>query len=473
MPWVLVIIMRLFHNKFLDRLDDHVDNLFNKLMIYLRKLITNLPPDSEEDLFNKKFIEETLPTLKFGDIIWAQRYNNDIEKDEMGDGHITGPFIYVGRDGDKAICLYCTSSTKGKNIFQIGEDDNPGWKKDTYVNMKKMKTIDGYAFMCESQFELSEFDVNKIKKKLALCEKFQYDDFGLTKDYNEQINIDYDINDVVLCGGRYYVIVGKDDKGYFNMISINNYDKRYSYLDFSEATVDYSNIKKAKAKSLYYINTIANDHMAIIMSNYIDYINKKMKLDNKSEKLFTGCVVKANKKTQYVYGMEGEYYNTFVIKPLCTQDGVVIMGKHYEPLYEELNKINYNHDQYRLLGVASDQEIDEVKKHKKDYKKKAKNNMNKVQKSEKVYQPAEKVDRCGKVLCLREDITKKYIVCDESKDCFSVISVNDLLLKKRIKVSEKPKKLFRDDRGLTSIELELIKRTLIQLDHEELSLKVR
>lgn len=69
----------------------------------------------------RNFIDNIIPSLKFGDIIYAERFNNDIEKEWMGEGHTTGPFIVISFDGDKVVGAYCTSNPNVKGGFEIGE----------------------------------------------------------------------------------------------------------------------------------------------------------------------------------------------------------------------------------------------------------------------------------------------------------------------------------------------------------------
>lgn len=77
--------------------------------------------------------------LKRLDIIWAKRYNNKKERNDIELGHREGSYIVVGKDKNNLLCLYGTSKIpedKNKdNFILIPKDDNLFYK-DIYYNIK-------------------------------------------------------------------------------------------------------------------------------------------------------------------------------------------------------------------------------------------------------------------------------------------------------------------------------------------------
>lgn len=443
-------------------------SLFSKIKSFFNKNIT------EEELKHNDFVENVIPSLKFGDIIYAERFINDIEKKQMGEGHNTGPFVVISFDEDKIIGAYCTSTETVRGGFEIGEGYELFHRnKKTYATVFYMRTIDYEAYLHNASQHLNINDINKLKKKICLTNKIQYDDFGLLKDLETDINIDYEIGDIVTCGGPTYIIVEKNDDDKFIIMPIKKCNPHHSYIDFSKVRIDYSNTKEVEKKDLYYLNSVNQAQMIVIMNNYNNY--KKMKdeiINKKAKKLDRGCLINAFNNLYYVYGIEGNIANTFVVKKTSScKKYVVITGEKYIPLYEKTNDIDIKSDTYTIIGLASEKEMDYIKEAKKNYKKTKKEE--EARKNIKIIKQPKKNNKnklsIGTIVCLKNDITSKYIICNEENNIYDLISLPQLLFEEEIVNIKLPKYSVRKVNNITSIELKIIKRKLEELGNKELS----
>lgn len=79
-------------------------------------------------LLKHLLFKSNLSFLEVGDIIWANRYLTEVEKETMEEGHQTGPFIVIRKTKRKVYALACTG-TKSKNPYDIIRMKIP---KDSY-----------------------------------------------------------------------------------------------------------------------------------------------------------------------------------------------------------------------------------------------------------------------------------------------------------------------------------------------------
>ncbi len=410
-------------------------------------------PFEIDDTKYRNFVDNIIPSLKFGDVICAERFNNDLEMEDMGDGHTTGPFVVISFDNDKIIGAYCTTSASRYNSFLLGENYNL-FQRQTYVDVYRLKTIDADAYLYKSEHKLRTSDMNRIKKKLTLMHKtITYDDFGLTKEFNEKFDVTYDIGDVVAYNGQTHIIVGKKENDVFQLIPIANYDSKRSYIDFSKVTLDYSNIKENTSPHFHYLNTIATPHLKIILNKYKEYLTRKKEIiSNQDKALDRGCLIFAFGGLYYVYGINGNIANAFAVKKtLLVDDMITVGGKKFLPIFDNARDINIKTDKYKILGVASESEMDQIKDAKKSYKKTIKDIKEKSNGKRHKY---------NFLVSLKDNITIRYIICGEDDNNYSVISVSGLLLGHDILVYTIPKSEVVKAFYITNDELRTVKKRL-------------
>lgn len=74
------------------------------------KLVSNVETIREN---NKSFLD-----IDYGTIIWAKRYNNEVEKEKIPEGHRCGPFVVIGRDKENLLCFYATGRVPEEVFFK-------------------------------------------------------------------------------------------------------------------------------------------------------------------------------------------------------------------------------------------------------------------------------------------------------------------------------------------------------------------
>lgn len=419
----------------------------------------------------RNFIDNIIPTLKFGDIIYAERFNNDMQKEWMGEGHTTGPFIVVSFDGDKVVGAYCTSNPNIKGGFEIGEYYYLfSRNKRSYATLLNLKTIDAEAFISKHEKRLSLTDINRLKKKICLTKtKYKYDDFCLEKDLDVDFNIEFEIGDVVSDGKNNYIIVGKTEDNKYVIIPINNYDYCYSFIDFSIAKIEYSSIKEIEKNNLIYLNSIPKSQMIIIMSKYNDYLKMKTSIINsETKKLERGCLINSTEGLYYVFGIEGNTANSFAVKKTKIIEGSIsIAGKMYIPCYEKTKDFDIKLKAYDILNVASEMEMDKIKEDKKSYKK----NKKEASTSKKIKHGDDSKISGELLVCLKENTSIRYIIYNEQEQAYSLIPVSPLL-NGEISTLNLPKTAVIKTNNITTEELKIIKRNLERIQSGKLAKKL-
>ena len=445
-----------------------ITNIFKRIVsIFKRK---KEEPDQDE-IKHTNFVNKIIPSLKFGDIIFAERFNNDIEKDEMGEGHQTGPYVVLGFDDDRVIGAYCTSKGRANHLMKLGEEKNYiNADIETFVDLQHTKTIDSYAFVFDTNKSLNAADIKRIKKRITQNVGIHYNDFGLIKHKVFNFNQKFDEGDIVCNNDNCYIIVKVLPKHKYELLRIDNHNIVYPIIDFSKVKIDYFNPVEMEQYLLNYKNSIIAKQTKIVIDKYNDYKNREKSITKAKEKtLERGCLVEFNKQTYYVYGIEGNKANTFkVVQNNNVNFHILITDIKYNPYFNESLDIDIKNDNYKVLAVASEKEIDDIREKKKGYFKR-RPYLNKVTETKPVFKNNKDT---GSIVCLRNDITSRYIIIDIVKNKYKVISLNTLVNKNLIMEYELDKKLFRPDKNITSIELNVIKRKLIELGNEELSMEV-
>ena len=322
----------------------------------------------QKDELNYK--ERLIQSLKFGDCIFAKRYDNDIQKDRFGKGHNTGPFIVIGIDNNEIYGMYCTSTDNSNEYIEVAEDYPLFNDKSTYVNVNRIKNISYSQFLTKIKETLSNEDINRLRKKMYLQQYRFYRDTKPYQLFKQDIKIDYDIYDIVSYNGKLYIII-EINEDECTLIPVDNIDKRKSHLDFYTISIDYNGTIKAKLDSLYYINTIASNDAKTIQERYdettkarkdksiINYpkeyakitnSKKTYKKDNKQDESGKIICLKSDNSSQFIVrGKDKNIYKVISIKALLSESKIV-GAKLHQGLIKEVHDIN-------------PKQIEDIKKH--------------------------------------------------------------------------------------------------------------
>ena len=413
-----------------------------KLPLIIRKI---------KELFSKKkvdtkyieFVEKILPSLKFGDIIYAERFNSDIEKEKLGEDHSSGPFVVVSVDNDKIVGAYLTSSDNPKyNIFQIGM----GYKlfqreKKSYLS-SNLKTIDYIAFKGQKDKSLNYYDCLRLKKRFSLNDIIYYDDFGLKKELKLDFNVNFDVGDVVGYENSKYLIISKKDEK-FEIIPFLNQNIDLRITDFSNVKMDNYTILNVKENKLKYYSSMSNKDFYEIEKEY-----------ERSKKANVGDIVKVSCGLYYIYDVTCNVANSFFIEKKVRTKGYKIKGREYELYFDSTKSFDIDEANYELKKHASDEEKKEIELERKEYLKTHRDSIEIIRNKHRML---------GKFVCLQENESRKYFILGEEARTYTVLALDKLKENHMIDICFIAKSITKEI-DIDKEELELIKKELIKLN---------
>lgn len=408
---------------------------------------------------NNNIEKSIITSLNFGDIIYAKSYYTEDETAVDNHKHFIRPYIVITTDKGKIIGCPCTHSEYDNDAFEIGANYNLFTKeKKSYGIVENcIKAIDKKAFINVSNKNINSTDKMILSKKIVLNNNLTYDDNGITKPLNFKSDLSLDINDVVYYNDRYYVIVDKNNDNY-NLILLKNYNPHHSNIDFSQTTVDYANNITKKGSELVYVNYIPDKQMKIIDYCYKDHLENKKFNESfiSNSNINRGCLLQSNQLLYYVYGITGDTANTFLVDNLIENISIKINGKEFRPLFDTTKDFNIKSNSYRIITMANDKEMDYIKDCKKNYSKPIKKEIKNINKHVKL--------SVGDIIFLKKDFNKHYLITEKNHSELTVIALNDLLQKNKVKYLSVDSSYYQRCKNITSIELAVIKRKLRELN---------
>ena len=194
----------------------------------------------------KKKIIYPLSKLLIGDIVWANRYESDEEREQILKGHEIGPYIIIGFEKDEPIGVYATSRNK-KEFLLLGKIIG---EKNTYINVSKMKKITEENYRGKVPCTLSNDNLLKIKKKI----------YGEgNSDYFSTEDISYGVGDILKSKHGYYFIIDILE-GKYIYSKIDSYSFYLNQIDFGRYKF---NLISSALKGRY-VNTISSEQLKVI-----------------------------------------------------------------------------------------------------------------------------------------------------------------------------------------------------------------
>ena len=381
------------------------------------------------EVFNKTQNEtnflNALNNHKIGDVIWANRYDFDWDKEGISEGHEVGPYIIVGKENDKLICLYCTSHYDRRYTIELS--DYKFFHKKTFAKKYKLKVVDSESYYINNYYYnnnyLTEEDTNKIIKSLVYSpyEGIFYYDFGLVKSFEMESEIELDERDVVFHNNHYSLIINKT-AGDLLAISFNDYNCVTSNINFDKVTFNFKNRYIINPNRVEYINTITEKQFEVVKKRYNEYLNKKELVDNKVLK--RGAIIKIGYSFYYVYHSDGYKSKIFNLKNVLDENENTINFNTYNYLlnFEDEKEIDNKKCTYFVLGYLDDNTMDYISNKKKSFNKK-KSNDNKKEESKNLSQ----YEFCS-VIESSKLYSLRYLVLYTIEDKIVTISLDSFLV---------------------------------------------
>ena len=335
-------------------------NFLNKIIELIKSIFKHeeTPVQNELDFSANKNI---LENINVGDIIWAKRYSNEEEKNNIPEGHREGPFIVIAKT-EKGIIGAQGTSLEHDDDFIYFEIDKVDYNlyKDTHFRLHNFKTIDENSFI-KVLGHLNYDDEERLYKQLKIIYK------KLIKEMDsKEFKLPYQIGDVVIYRDRQFIIIDIDNDE-FTILDINNI-KLKEKLDKEELSkLDYSKIIKINKKdNLKYRGLVSDKVLNRILKNK----DKYFKYQEDLKIIQRGSVIESKNKYYYIFGEEGQEWMTFELKKSGTNE-IKINNTIYYTDFKEIRLSKK--DNYNILYLCTEEEKNNLKQLKKEFKHNKKN----------------------------------------------------------------------------------------------------
>lgn len=355
------------------------------------------------EVADKEYAISEYNNLKIGDIIWAKRYANEEEMEQIAEGHRVGPYVVVENSEKGLKCLYSTSSPQ-KIKFLYYTTSTLENNKPTNICLTKTAVITLDRFIKKAG-SLSEDDIKGLYKKINMVKHN-----GVFIDVFAP-HIPLEKGDIIFYLNNLYLIID-ENKNKLTCIELNLNQESFDFaLQIGDNTY-HGNVSKTKeiynSGSLtryYFINHDALYKIVNLRNQHLEYLQQKNEIQR-------GSLVKFNDKLYYIYGEIGNQWQAFSVgveydEELCC---LIIDQKKFYTNFLDLVTIEKNQNNFQVLTLASEREIQNIKDSKKRYQKEKQKS--KKPKSNKFKPPLKKPNiQSGSVIKL-ENTTKgnMYVV---------------------------------------------------------------
>jgi len=311
-------------------------------------------------IFNK-------PRLKIGDIIWAKRYQTLKEKNKIQEGHQEGPFVIIGKTFNKVYALQCTSNKiidKCKNYYFELNKDKYNLDKNTYAITFHDCIVIKKQFIRKIS-KLDKKDLNLLYKILYIVSNFS------DKLHLKKYKYKNDIGDIIEFNDKLYYILSIDNK-YFYVHKINKNPKAKYPIVINDSIYSFNFKYLEKISKKENIKLIDISDLSIV-----EMVEKrKEEILNPGFKFKRGSLVSSDNKFYYIYGEYKEQwlvYNVYRDSFKGNFEQITInRGRYYTDFKEDT--INKNKE-LKFMRIATNEEIEIIKKSKQSYKTPKTNNI--------------------------------------------------------------------------------------------------
>lgn len=374
---ILIYIKKIFNKKDLNNINENSNKSISK-----EEIVKDNVANKDDLIENVKDIDEELlkelKNVKLGTIVVSNRYFNEVEKNNIEEGHRNGPFIVYENTGSKLFCCYGTGTIPpndvNESVYMKFNKSEYTLSKNTYFSLLHIFEID-YSDVIKIVNELNEKDKNILLKKINILKIHKR-----FKKYVPKVpRVRADVGDIISENFNPYLIIDIKDDNYICIPLIYYHKSDNSNvikLDGSYYLLNFNSITKIKKDSkTFIINTLNNDKLLSILKKYKEYNNNK---ENKNH-IQRGSVLRKDDKYFYVYGENGNKWLIFSISkvPLSDSNQFRINNKYYHSKFNEFFEIEKNNYEYEIVDLALNKEMDEIniirKKIKIDKKREVKN----------------------------------------------------------------------------------------------------
>lgn len=306
--------------------------------------------------------------IQEGYIVWAHRYQSEVEKETIKEYHQEGPYVIIYKTWFKTYALYCTSSFKNfhyQNSYLEIDGQKYNLDKTTYALPYYIKVIKKNQIIKQLN-KLKVEDLNYLKKLVYITLKNNKK--PLIK--RNKIKFIIQAGDIIYYQDKYYYIYFKDDYYYYlnKVFKVSDMkDKRTIKVGTYKYTFDFNNDIKIPIKSkINLVNTINTKKQALFDIYKSEYLHEKevgITIDR-------GTLLKYCNRYYFVYGEYQGNYATYKVYLTKSEKEIVseikIANKTYYTKFEEA--FISKKSKLEVLNIASDEEISMIRSRKKEMK---------------------------------------------------------------------------------------------------------
>lgn len=379
-------------------------NGFKKLIEWFKKIVRKNEKIEENEIYN---------SIQTKDIIWAKRYSNENEKNNILEGHQEGPFLVLGKCEKGLICSHGTGtmplSHYSHKYIELSNAEYSKICKDTYFRTVEFELIN------EDRF-IKPWDVINDKDYNAFILKAKRERTTIYKKDYERYYIDLILqpSDLIAYNFKSYLVLNVLENQIlcvpFNFKNPNVNKEQLDKIDFSkmiylDKNIDYKYISVLNEKLFYGVLIKQNKYLENLKNQSITQ---------------RGSVINKDNLIYYIYGEIGNLWQTFnITDENCNNhtNSISICQKCYYTNYENIN-IDKKAS-FETIGLASEEEIEMIKNKKKSYKKV--NNKNEAKIKPKKFQE-------GDIIYNKNyDKNERFIVINRYNTIYNCISINNII----------------------------------------------
>ena len=389
--------------------DFRCEDVYAHYCIIIGKAMEFVPNPPNVKLY-ADFVMKTLPTLRFGDVIYAIRGNDVVPSKYHVAGHEEGPFLVLSVNGDKILCFYMTSSSKLRDTIQV----NQNMREISLVDIKNVLEISFERFISKSSINLDSADIKKIKKIVALrgAKRAGSDDYVKVPECSD---VKFEVGDLVCQNGSgEMIIVGeRADDSY---IAIRVTGMKAQTAD-SPLHINYYNPIIVSREDIRYINTLSDLLVKTVLIVYKEKI-KNFYDASGNWTLPVGTLIRGpGGNSFYVFSIEGNTAHCFLVYNKTLGSEIMsIDGKDYYVVFNSLYDVNIASNDYVVKGLATQEERVRIAAR-----------MNKVNNQPLMTISGDNKNLVGKIIQFSDNPEDRRVIVAEQEDTYFLFPASDLL----------------------------------------------
>ena len=382
-------------------------NFIKRIFEKIKKIFINKNQVQRENTTLE--IQKLLDEVDINEIIWAKRYDTELEKEEIKPGHRNGPFLVVGKCDKGLICFKGTGTEPIDEKHLRLDKRKYNFHKDSYYNLKYLKIITPSTYSHKMSILRSD-DIEKLYRTIKLNKIYFEED--------KKIDIPYQVGDIINFKRNYLIIDKKDNKLLCVLIddSITNLNTNISFDKFKN--LDYSNIIEfdINDNNIRYITTVNDNIILNVLKREKEFV---LNLENQHNTQ-RGSIIKSNNNYYYVYAMEGQDCLCFQIikKEKSNYYELKINNKKYYTNFEDIKILKKEIQE--TISLSTNEEIELIKNYRKKYKQ-----QERLKEFKEEITDLDNTIKINSVVALNEFSDEKFVVKDILGNIACCVSSNE------------------------------------------------